>query len=260
MWRAFVNILKVFHVSGEWMLALIVGETLAVLYVVFCSRIYRPPFFKKTEHLKPIFFSIGFILMSSLIDNISLHADRILLLAITGDGAAVTTYYVASLVGKIVSMLTLPINNIVLSYLVRYQGGLNKKIWLVIIAAAIAFGACGFAGCMLVSPWLIRLLYPDQAVEVMNYLAPAVLGQIFYFVSGVLMIVLLRFKGEKKQLIFNAGYAAVFFGTVSIGTVLGGLRGFILCILLANAIRFGGAIVWGFMGTKRKEALPTEAS
>ncbi len=239
-----------FHLSRQWMLALILGETLSVLYVVLCGTIYRPPFFKRTKQLIPILSSIGFIFLSALIDNVTLHADRILLLAITGDGAAVTIYYIASLVGKIVSMLTLPINAILLSYLVRYSGGLTKKIWLTVIAVALLFGALAFAGCMLVSPWLIGILYPDNLEQVLPFLFPAVLGQIFYFVSGVLMMILLRFKGEKKQLIFNAAYAVEFFACVAVGTALWGLRGFVLSILIANAIRFFAAILWGFLGKR----------
>lgn len=240
--------LFLFHLSAQWMLALILGETLAILYVIFCGTIYRPPFFKKSAHLFPIISSTAFLFLSVLIDNITLHADRILLLAITGDGAAVSTYYIASLVGKIVAMLTSPINAIVLSYLVRYDGGLTKKIWLAVIGLSLVFGAVAFGGCMLVSPWLIGLLYPDSVEVVKPYLVPAVLGQIFYFVSGFLMVILLRFKGEKKQLFFNAAYAVEFFACVAIGTVLWGLWGFALSILLANGIRFLAAILWGFFG------------
>ncbi|MBR2352963.1 MAG: hypothetical protein IKA76_00480 [Clostridia bacterium] len=248
--------LFVFKWTDEWMLALILGETAAVVYVIISGTIYRPPFFKPTKHMLPVILSVGFVLMSSLIDNVTLHADRILLLAITGDGEAVTTYYIASLIGKIVSMLTLPINAILLSYLVRYQGGLTKKLWSVVIAVAVGFGAVAFLGCMIVSPWLIGKLYPDQLEEVRAYLAPAILGQIFYFVSGVLMIVLLRFKGEKKQLIFNGGYAVIFFGSVAAGTVLDGLNGFIVSILIANGIRFLGAVVWGLIGRKKPTTEP----
>ena len=243
--------LFVFHLNGEWMIPLIIGESLSVLYVVIRGSIYRKPFIKPTAHLWAVVGSIGFIFFSALIDNITLHADRILLLAITGDGSAVTVYYIASLVGKIVSMLTLPINAILISYLVRYDGGLTKKLWLIVIAAASVFGALGFAGCMIVSPILIRILYPDMLGAVTPYLASAILGQIFYFVSGMLMMVLLRFKGEKKQLIFNSAYAVVFFSCVAAGTVLDGLNGFVWGILIANALRFVGAVVWGFLSKKK---------
>lgn len=250
--------LLLFHSTGEWMIPLIIGESLSILFVIVFGKIYRPPFLKPTKALIPVLSSIGLIFLSSLIDNLTLHADRILLLAITGDGSAVSTYYIASLIGKVVSMLTLPINAILISYLVRYRGELTKKLWTIIAAAATIFGALGFGACMLVSPVMIRILYPDSLTEVSPYLAPAILGQIFYFVSGMLMMVLLRFKGEKKQLIFNAAYAVEFFACVAIGTVIGGLSGFVWAILIANALRFVGALIWGFLKTKKSsEALKT---
>lgn len=239
--------------SHGWMLTLLAGETLCLLYVAVRGSIFRRPFLKRTEHFSPILFSVGFLIASSLIDNVTLHADRILLLSITGDGAAVTVYYAASLVGKIVSMLTLPVNAILLSYLMRYKEGLSKRIWSVVVALAAAFGLVCFGGCMIVSPLLVKWFYSEVYEAARPYLAPAVLGQIFYFVSGVLMMILLRFCGEKKQLIFNGIYAVIFFGAVAAGTLLGGLSGFILSILLANAFRFAGAVIWGFLVAGKKE-------
>lgn len=245
--------LFLFHSTGEWMIPLIIGETLSVLFVVIFGRIYRKPFIKPSKDFLPILSSIGLIFLSALIDNITLHADRILLLAITGEGSFVTTYYAASLMGKVISMLTLPINAIMISYLVRYKGGLTKKLWITIIAATGAFGLVGFLGCWLVSPILITVLYSGLLEQARPYLAPAILGQVLYFVSGMLMMVLLRFKGEKKQLIFNAAYAVEFFASVALGTVIGDLTGFVYGILIANAIRFIAVVVWGFLGRKKPQ-------
>ena len=244
--------LLIFHKTGEWMIPLIIGESLAVLFVVIFGKIYRPPFIKPTKNFLPILSSIGFIFLSALIDNVTLHADRILLLAITGDGTAVTVYYAASLMGKVISMLTLPINAIMISYLVRYKGGLTKKLWITIIAAASAFGLVGFVGCLIASPILINVLYSGLLEQAAPILAPAILGQVLYFVSGMLMMVLLRFKGEKNQLIFNAAYAVEFFSSVALGTFIGDLNGFVYGILIANAIRFIAVVVWGFIGKKNK--------
>ena len=239
--------LFIFRKTGQWMIPLIIGEALAVLFVVIFGKIYRSPFIKPTKAFFPIFSSIGFIFLSALIDNITLHADRILLLSITNNGTFVSIYYAASLMGKVVSMLTLPINAILISYLVRYTGGLTKKLWLAIIAGATAFGALGFLGCWIFSPFVIKILYTDLLAAARPFLIPAILGQIFYFVSGMLMMVLLRFKGEKKQLIFNSAYAVIFFSSVAVGTVLGGLTGFVYGILIANAARFVAAVIWGFV-------------
>lgn len=240
--------LAIFHLTGEWMLTLLLGELACLVYVCIHGSIYRRPLFRTTPELKPILYSIGFVFASALVDNLTLHADRIVLLAITGDGDTVTYYYIASLVGKIISMLTLPINALLLSYLVRYQGGLTKKLWLMLAGGATAFGLVGFVGCLIVSPILIGILYPDLAAQVAPYVTSAILGQIFYFISGMLMIILLRFKGERKQLLFNGIYAVEFFTCVVIGTLLDGLDGFVYAILIANAIRFVMALAWGFIG------------
>jgi len=240
-----------FNLSGQWMLALMAGELLCFVYAVIRCQIYRPPFFKISDQLKKITSSISFILLSTFIDNITLHADRIVLLAITGDGAAVTTYYIASLVGKIIAMLTTPINTLVISYLVRYKGGFTKKLWTAVTAATVVGGVVAFFGCWIASPILIKILYPDNLADVRPYLISAILGQVLYFVSGVLMTILLRFKGEKKQFIFNAAYAVEFFICVITGTVLGGLPGFAWAIVIANGIRFVAAVIWGFIGKKQ---------
>ena len=271
--------LFVFKVTGIWMLALILGEALAFLYVLIRGSIFRAPFFKPSEHFRPILASIWFLLISTLIENIALHADRIVLLAITGEGQYVSTYYIASLAGKIIAMLTVPINSLIISYLVRYKGGLTKKLWTLVIGAALVGGVLGFLGCMLISPILINLLSlpaPMEAIkaalgsespikalfdqfffnkssEAIKYMLPAVLGQIFYFVSSVLTLILLRFKGEKKQFVFNAAYAVEFFAIVIAGTLLGGLNGFVWAIVLANALRFVAAILWGFLSKKKKD-------
>ena len=249
---------KFTNFSGNWMLALLVGEVAAFVFVCFGGTIFRPPFFKPTKAFPLVLSSIGFLLVSSLIDNLTLHADRILLLAITKDGSAVTIYYIASLVGKVIAMLTVPLNALIISYLVRYKGGLTKKLWFPVIAASLVLGGVALVGCLIVSPSLIDKLYrhdPDILVKVSPYLFPAILGQICYFISGVLMIVLLRFKGEKKQFIFNTGYAVEFLVCVIVGTVLYGLDGFVWAVLIANLIRFLAALIWGFVGNKRQASV-----
>ena len=241
----------IFKLSGQWMLALLTGEVLCFVYAVIRSKLYRPPFFKITGQFKNIFSSISFLLFSTLLENTTLHADKIVLLAITQDGEVVTTYYIASLVGKVIAMLTTPINAIVLSYLVKYKGSLTKKLWTIVSVAVTIGAAVVFVGCLIVSPFVIKLLYSENYADAMPYLVPAILGQVLYFASGVLINTLLRFKGERDQFIFNALYAVEFFICVAIGTALGGLWGFALAVVLANAIRFVAALIKGYVGKKQ---------
>ena len=246
--------MTVYRMSGEWMTALIVGEAFGILFVVFFGTIYRKSVLKPSKNFSLVVKSMGFLVLSTLIENLTLNADRLLLMVLSG-GVAVTVYYVASLFGKVVAMLSVPINSIIISYLVKYEGGLTRKFWTVAISAISALGAIAFGGCVLVSPFFLKVLYPDVYPEAAGYIAPAILGQIFYFTSGILLVILLRFRGEKKQFFFNLGYLVEFVIIVFVGTWQGGLDGFVYASLVANAIRFFAVILWGYLPPRKEKIL-----
>ncbi|MBO5845530.1 MAG: hypothetical protein J6Q77_02675 [Clostridia bacterium] len=243
----------IYRLTGEWMLAFIAGEALGVIFVVFQGTIYRKDVLTPSAQFLPVCKSMGFLLLSTLIDNLTLNADRLLLMIFAG-GSAVSIYYTASLLGKVVAMLSVPINSIIISYLVKYEGSLTKKFWSVAAGGSLVLGALAFAGCTIISPFLLNILYPDLKNDIAPYIAPAILGQIFYFVSGVLLVILLKFRGEKKQFLFNACYAVEFMAIVIVGTWLGGLNGFVYTCLAANAIRFVAVIIWGFIPSKAERS------
>ena len=240
----------IYRFSGEWMTALIAGEALGILFVILFGTIYRQGAFSPSKNFTAVVKSMGFLVLSTLIENLTLNADRLLLMVLSG-GVAVSVYYVASLFGKVIAMLSVPINSIIISYLVKYDGALTKKLWTVAVGAVSALGAIAFGGCVLVSPFFLDILYPDIYPEAAKYVAPAILGQIFYFTSGILLVILLRFRGEKKQFFFNLGYAAEFILIVVLGTYFGGLDGFVISALAANLIRFFAVLLWGYLPSKK---------
>ena len=241
--------MTVYRASGEWMTALIVGEAFGILFVVFFGTLYRTSVLRPSRNFPLVIKSMGFLVLSTLIDNLTLNADRLLLMVMSG-GVAVSVYYVASLFGKVVAMLSVPINSIIISYLVKYKGGLTRKLWTVAISAVFVLGALAFGGCVIVSPFFLKILYPDIYTEAARYVAPAILGQIFYFTSGILLVMLLRFRGEKKQFLFNLGYLVEFVVIVLVGTWQGGLNGFVYASLIANAIRFFAVLLLGYLPQK----------
>lgn len=242
--------LCVFKISGEWMWTLIIGEALGVLFAVLFDTIYRKKLLTPSKNFPLVLKSMSFLALSTLIDNLTLNADRLLLMVFSG-GTAVAVYYAASLMGKIVAMLSVPINSILISYIVKYRGGLTPKFWLISTASVSSLGLVAFACCSFISPYVLRFLYPDLCELTLPYIVPAILGQIFYFISGMLLVIILKFKGEKKQFMLNAGYAAVFLVFVCVGTFLYDLDGFVYCSLIANALRFAAIIVWGFIPQKK---------
>jgi O-antigen/teichoic acid export membrane protein len=246
--------MTVYRASGEWMTALIVGEAFGILFVVFFGTLYRTSVLRPSRNFLLVVKSMGFLVLSTLIENLTLNADRLLLMVMSG-GVAVSVYYVASLFGKVVAMLSVPINSIIISYLVKYKGGLTRKLWTVAISAVFVLGMLAFGGCVIVSPFFLKMLYPDIYTEAARYVAPAILGQIFYFTSGILLVMLLRFRGEKKQFLFNLGYLVEFVVIVLVGTWQGGLDGFVYASLIANAIRFFAVLLFGYLPQKSDKKL-----
>ena len=171
-------------------------------------------------------------------------------------GTAVSIYYTASLFGKIIALFVIPVNSVIISYLIRYDKELSKKMWSVFTLGGIVCGAICLGACLLFSGLILPHFYNDLYAASKPYLFPAVLSQILYFVSGVLLVVLLRFRGEKKQFFLNLGYAIVFFALTLIATYLFGLNGFVWASLLANALRLAVVIPWGFLPPRRKAAPP----
>ncbi|MBE6530706.1 MAG: hypothetical protein E7679_01250 [Ruminococcaceae bacterium] len=243
----------IYSFTDQWMFTFIIGEAFSVLFVLIWGTTFRKNALIPSKNFSLVCGSMGFLLLSTLIDNLTLNADRLLLmLFVSGD--AVSIYYIASLLGKVIAMLSVPLNSLIISYLIKYKGTLTKKLWGIASAAALALGAAGFAVCAVISPFILGILYPDPHIQssISPYITPAILGQVFYFVSGILLVILLRFRGERKQFFFNAAYALEFFIIVIISTAAHGLRGFVYSSLAANAIRFVAVMIWGFIPPQRK--------
>lgn len=245
----------IYSFTDQWMFTFIIGEAFSVLFVLIWGTTFRKDALRPSGNFSFICKSMGFLLLSTLVDNLTLNADRLLLMLFSG-GDAVSIYYIASLLGKVIAMLSVPLNSLIISYLIKYNGGLTKKLWGIASFGALSLGAVGFATCAIVSPFILGILYPDRHIQssIAPYIAPAILGQIFYFVSGILLVILLRFRGEKKQFLFNAAYALEFFIIVIAGTAVHGLRGFVYSSLAANAIRFVAVMIWGFIPPHQKHS------
>ncbi len=241
----------IFKGTGSWLIAIACGELLGIAFSVFASKVFLNPF-KLSVNFKVVAKSFSFLVLANIFESLTLHADRLILVTILG-GEEVTVYYVASLFGKVVAMLSTPFNSVIIAYLIKYKGDLNKKLWSLFVFGSLIFGAICFAGCLVASIIITPYLYPDVFDEARIYLVGAMISQVMYFISTVLLVVLLRFKGEKKQFYVNLVFTIGFFGLSILGSVLWGLKGFVYLSMLANIIRFTFIAIWGYIPTKKVE-------
>lgn len=226
-----------YGVIGSWCITLILGELLATVFVAAKGNIYKRPLFKKSENFSSNIKSIVTLSSAYLISNIVLNADRILLLTFVGS-AEVTIFYTSTLVGKIVALLTAPLNGVIIGYLSRYKGGITKKMMAGLTAALLVIGAVVTVGGMIVSYIFVSIMYPDVFEQAKPLFLVANAGQIFYFISETFMVVVLRFTKERLQLYINIVYAIIFFAVAIPSVISAGLMGMAYAILGMNIFRF----------------------
>ncbi len=227
----------VYPFTHSWGIAIASGEVLATLYVIKTGSLYKRPLFERSDKFGDVMKSVWALSFAYLISSMIMNADRILVMLFVGS-AEVTVFYTATLVGKIVAMLTSPLNGVIMGHLSKYEGRLSKKMMAGISGGLFVAGLAVLGVSVVTSYIFVKIMYPDvyELAKPLFFIANA--GQIFYFISESLMVIVLRFTGEKLQIILNVAYAVLFFVLAVPGVIFGNLYGLAAAILAANLIRY----------------------
>ncbi len=241
--------------TGIWPLGLLVGEACGVLYAYIANGTLRRRALRLSPLWRKTFRIILTLFLAEGVANLIFNVDRLLLKFMLG-ASAVTVYYLATLVGKTVSLVTAPLNGVLIGYLARYDGKLTRRAmrWLVVgsLAAILLFTLF----CVLGGYIVLLLLYPSELHAVKDYLFLGSLAQVFYFTTSILMVVLIRFAKKSYQIYINCVFGIGFFGLGIPATLLWGMWGFATAMVAACALRWLTAMVLGFRWVRKSTADP----
>lgn len=237
-----------FKLTKSWETAILTGELAAVLFVVAAGKIFRKPHFEKSEKHKEVIKSCFALSGSQLFSNLTLNADRLIIGAFS-TGTDVTVYYTASLLGKAMALLTGPVSGVLIGFLAKAKS-FGRKQFLLCSFASIAMGFAAFLVFIPLSPLIIGFLYPDTAGESARFFTLANGGQIVYFISNLLLVIVLRFAKEKIQLYINIVYSIAFFAVSIPSVVFGNLYVFCLAIFILNLVRMASILLIGWHFSK----------
>ena len=240
-----------FRFLNVWILALLAGELLSII----CVRSHGHILTFDHEHTsiaryRWVATKAYTIFTGNMISSLVFNGDRLLLNFLL-DGTSVTIYYLASLLGKTMSLITTPLNSVIIGYLARYKGHLTTKIMNFIVFFSFIITILATALCWLASDVLIPILYPKEYDLVKPFFVLANLSQILYFISGAISALLLRFSKAKYQVYINVIYAAVFLAACIPLTARYGMYGFCDVLLIANIVRFSYAIMLGYFESRK---------
>lgn len=233
-----------------WMGVLLVGELLAVVYVLCTGTILRPPY-RLTDAFGATMKGITVLSLSTLAANCAVYMDRILLGFFLSD-ETVTYYYVASLLGKTIVMVVNPLNVVLVSYLTRVKNKLNSKIYLQVCGACMGMAALAYGAVLLIYPFFVQLLYPDLYDNVIRLGILGNLAPILFFAGSLLITLLLVICTPIWQLIIQGCYLLLFAVLAIIGIANSGLYGFAIAAVIANAIRLAAIIFVGLIYIRKQ--------
>lgn len=228
--------LFIFRKTEQWYDVLILGELAALFFAATTSPLFRHYSISKSEFFRQN--SAGWILLSlsNLISAGVLNADRIIIRYLISS-EAVTLFYVATLLGKVISMISTPLNGVIIGYITKYKDQINKKtVLLAGVISLITVPVLGL-GCVLGTELIIPILYPGVLDNNLLLVLFSCMGQVLYFISNTLMVFIMKMYGEKLALWVSIGYGILFFAVAIPMTIGFGLLGMAVAVLIVNAVK-----------------------
>lgn len=239
--------------TKSWVLIFLSGELFGILYVVFTGKIFKGRIFGTTKAFKKHFGILAVLSLSYLLSDFVASSDRLLLPILLDNGDELTSiFYYASLVGKIMSLLSTPLNGVLSGHIAKEDGAMTRqqflKLILVTLGIFIAVTFVSFVGSHIFVYLFYRPYY--EAAKPLFLLANA--GQILFFICNTLMVIVLRNTDEKYQIAVGAVYILAYF-LITIPLIRAyGVWGMGWGLLIANAMKFVLFAVFGFFGIRKK--------
>lgn len=237
-----------FFLSGQWIFVLVIGESAALLYVLVRGSIFSHPL-ERSAFTSDILRSAATLSLSYLLTNMMLNLDRFVLDYLLGP-EAVSEYYVLSLLGKTIAIIGNPLNGILIGHITKNNVRLNTRNYTRLCLLLAGFGAVFFGACYIGTPIYIRLMYPtmDAALH-LNLIVNA--AQIMYFITNILLVVVLTLVDVKWQLMIQLSYSAVFLGLALGLTFRLGILGFAAAAAVSSAFYLLMTAAVGYWGSRK---------
>ena len=242
----------IFFFTKLWPLTLLPGELMGLLYVIGKGSVFGKRKDEDVEEFYPV-FKLSFLLVTStLLSHLIFNGDKMILRVFMGD-TAVTFFYIASLFGKAMTLLSTSLNGVLIGHLAKYNGKLTYKFMQRVVLISLVAIILSSIICNYVSHVILPFLYPTEFEKIKQYLLVANAAQIVYFIGNILQVtVLLRFTNPSNQLFVDMTHGIFFLAACIPVAKFFDLSVFCWCLMCVNAFRFILCIVIGYKSVARE--------
>lgn len=220
--------------TGIWELIFVFGYLLGSIYVLLNTNLWKSiPRRKKSVGITKQYIELS---ASNMLGLTSVYCDRLIIYPVLG-GFEVSVYNAAAVVSKAISVVGVPLKNVLLSYIVNHNGlVISKKSLKKFVPISIFAVMVVFAIILGISVMSCRLLYPQYATAALPFIPIITIAVMVQTFAEILNIVLLRFTATKLQTIISSIKLSVYLIAAFLLAIVAdaGLMGFCFAILLAD--------------------------
>lgn len=218
-----------------WELIYITGLLMSFIHVLYYSNIYKESY-RKTEKFKENLIDFLLLYISGLVKGLMSYGDKILLLPLLG-ARNVAIFYSANIIGRMILVVFNPINNVLLSYLVK-GSKINIVTFFKAFLSILAVTILSYFVIIYMAPLFLYKFYFDIAEESLQIIQITTATSVISLLSIIFHPFNLRFNKLKWQIYMNASNLFLYL-IIAIGLTLEmGLYGFCLGGLISAIYKF----------------------
>lgn len=198
----------VFSITGAWQFVFLFGFLFSMTYSAVRTGLLKEPCVRTEFYHKVSRESIQYT-FATFSNSLMSYADKMVLYPLMG-GHSVSVYYTATILGKIVSMLTGPITSVVLSYISKWNQK-NRNVFSKVLLSGMLLAVLGYFITLSISRPVLALLFPQWVQEVMQLLPLTTATIVIQTLNAFLNPFVLKFYDIKWQIVINMSSASVYF-------------------------------------------------
>lgn len=218
-----------------WYLIFIIGESLAVIYVLLKGNIYCPQ--PLTGDIFNIIKIVSVLVLSYLLGAIAAHYYKIFI-NLYINNTSVTIYYVATFFGKSLDLVITPITTLLVSYLtarngVKFNFSVKKSCLFIGLTAIVLY-----VGFVVATPIYTYIFYNNLFYDVIKINFIVNIAQTLSVITSILIVLVLVKLGTKLHFIIQLSYVICYVISTTILCMTFGIMGFAIGACVGYAIRF----------------------
>ncbi len=231
-----------------WPAIFILGEFFGVLFLLKKSFLFDFSFVF-SDNFKITLKKYRDLCGSTALGSALTYMDRLIILPILG-GSMVSIYTVASIVGKTLGIVMLPIAGVMLSYYSQRGFTMKKSEYIKITSLCAIVCAVFYICTLLFGKIIINIFYPSLAQDAYSFMWIANFAAIIAILGNMLSPTVIKFSPSIWQIIITGTYA-VLYGVLSIFlSTKYNLMGFCIASTISNIYRVIIMMIVGYVGVR----------